>query len=158
MDAGACLSAEALQQHRLHRLRQLGVVLAPLERAETQSLQRRFAEAFVDPLRQDEFLWALSLHRALEHHRFLRADGVRPLVPAGSALAWLSAGSTKTRCYRLEREPWLPAVHVVPGSLEEAWIGSWPGVFVSFDAARALVVTLDYERVYCDLRGRAPYR
>lgn len=152
------LSAEALQEQRIERLRALGVVLVPLPLRETRALQRRFREAFVDPSQQDEYARVLEGGRAIEHQRFLRADSVRPLGPRGSSLAWLTSGSARTQCHRMEREPWLPAVHLVPGSVEETWVASWPGVFVSFDAGRALVVTLDYERIYCDLRGRTPYR
>lgn len=152
------MSAAALQRQRIERLRALGAVLVPLPLRETRALLRRFREAFVDPAQQDEHARALEGGRAIEHQRFLRADSVRPLAPQGSSLAWLTSGSARMQCHRIEREPWLPAVHLVPGSVEETWVASWPGVFVSLDAGRALVVTLDYERIYCDLRGRSPYR
>ncbi|EYF00895.1 hypothetical protein [Chondromyces apiculatus] len=152
------MSAAVLQQTRLGQLRKLGAVLAPLDQPATQAIHRRFMESFVDPLRHDELLWALSKRRPIDHHRFLRADVVWPSAPAGASIAWLTAGSPEAGCFRLEREPWLPGVRLQPASLDEVWVGSWPGVFVCFDAGRAVLVTLDYERIFCNLRGRSPYR
>lgn len=151
------MSAAALHRRRLDRLRRLGVSLAALGAGESRSLVRRFGEAFVDPERHAAFSAALDRARGVDFDLFLRPDCVRPL-PLGGSLAWLAGGAPAARCYRVEREAWLPAVEMVVGSMDEAWAGSWPGVFVSFAASRAVVVTLDYERVHCELRGRLAYR
>jgi len=150
-------SAALVQRRRLDRLRHLGVGLSALDDAMTRALVQRFGEAFVDPAHHAAFAAALARTRGLDYDRFLRPDCVRP-PPLGGSLPWLGAGSPDARCYRLEREAWLPAVELQVRSLDETWATSWPGVFVSFHAARAVVVTLDYERIHCELRQRAAYR
>ncbi|AKT42744.1 hypothetical protein [Chondromyces crocatus] len=152
------MSALSLQQQRLGQLRKLGAIFAPLGQEETRTFHRRFLESFVDPLRYEELVAALTRRRAIDHHRFLRADVVRGGAPPQGAIAWLTSGSPSTACIRIEREPWLPGLHLQPTSLEEIWLSSWPGVFVCFEAGRAILVTLDYERIYCTLGGRSPYR
>ena len=64
------------------------------------------------------------------------------------------------RCIRFERRPRLPALDIDLATIDDTWAASWPGVFVRFDAGRAVVITLDYEEIRCDMRaGRGtPYR
>jgi hypothetical protein len=44
--------------------------------------------------------------------------------------------------------------------MDDVWAASWPGLFVSFDAGRALAVSIDYEVLRSDLRvpRASPYR
>lgn len=75
-------------------------------------------------------------------------------------LRWLTAGKVGARCVRFERRARLPALEIAVDTLDEAWATSWPGVLVDFDAGRALVITVDYEELRCDLQpsGQTPYR
>jgi hypothetical protein len=156
------VSGTAIHRRQLLRLRALGAEFEVLGRAESHEVRRRFAEQFVDPAELPSVIPAL-LARALDGRcfafdRVLRPDGSSHPTRAVSSLRWLTADFREPRCHRFEPYPNLPALAIVATSLEEAWAASWPGVIVSFETRRALVVTLDYERIHCDLGGRSPYR
>jgi hypothetical protein len=152
------MSTAGMHRRQIERLRRLGVALAPVDPQDQGALLRRFAEAFVDPAQRGAFAAALGGARPIDYDRFVRPECVRAHAPCEGSLAWLSGGARAARCYRLERNPRLPAVNVVVRSIAEAWATSWPGMFVSFESGRALVVTLDYERIHCDLWTATPYR
>jgi len=148
----------AVFHDELARLRSLGVQLQKLGKKHTETQLRRFAEEFVDPDRRDLFLRAASAG-AVDHVKWLRADSTSEPHTKG-VLGWLARGAEKLACVRLDRRPRLPAVKLSVDTLDETWATSWPGVYVNFPSGRALVVTLDYEVVRCDLRAAvgSPYR
>jgi len=79
---------------------------------------------------------------------------------AQGCLGWLAAGRVDARCVRLDRRGAMPALRIDLGTMDEGWVTSWPGVFVHFDAGRALAVTVHYEVFQCDLHActGSPYR
>lgn len=145
------------------RLSELGVVLSTVSTARTRSLFARFVEEFVDPPRGPELL-ALredraDRHRSVEIARWLRPDRTRRGGPTG-CMRWLTGGNASARCVRFDRRGSLPALEIDPTTLDDTWAASWPGVFVSFETGRAVVITLDYEDIRCDVRAApaTPYR
>lgn len=156
--AAPAVSTTDLHRRQLDRLKRLGVEFSTLPRADHAVLLRRFADAFVDPARRQDFLLAIAGARPLDYDRYLRAEHIRALVPLGGSLSWLSGGRTAARCHRLERRASLPALDLLVATIEDTWATSWPGMLVSFPAGRALIITLDYERIHCDLQRATPYR
>lgn len=140
------------------RLKRLGVRLKKMGAQSTRQYIQRFASEFVDPERNDEFI-AVSALRPVDHVKWVRADR-RQEAPKHGAVEWLASGTARCVCLRLDRRPGLPALEVRLDTMNESWVSSWPGVYVRFMNSRALVVTLDYEVLQCDLRsGRgSPYR
>ena len=157
--------ADPREQRRFEiaRLTELGVSMTELGLQATRRLYDRFIEQFVDA----EHAGALRAHlesaeaseRSIEITRWLRADRVRRGGPLGCA-RWLGEGGRAARCVRFERRASLPALEIDLGTLDDAWAASWPGVFVNFDAGRAVAISLDYEDVRCDVRAApaTPYR
>lgn len=145
------------------RLEELGVVMTEIAPSSAAKLLVRFVEEFVDPRDAGALLDHLEAShaegRALEIARWIRPDRARRGGPLGCA-RWLAAGRDRARCVRFERRVRMPALEIDLATLDDAWAASWPGVFVNFDAGRAVVITLDYEDVRCDVReGRStPYR
>lgn len=151
------------QRFEVERLTGLGVVMTEISPARALPLLRRFVGEFVDPLHAgalvDHFEAPSKDGRALELARWLRPDRTRVGGPIGCA-RWLAAGGVRARCVRFERRARMPALEIDLSTLDDAWAASWPGAFVNFDAGRAVVITLDYEDVRCDLRSApaTPYR
>jgi hypothetical protein len=156
------------------RLEALGVAAVEVSAARSRALLARFVHEFVEPRHAAalgvELARPRSLQRAIDFDRWLRPDCVRR-QGVGGCVRWLLAGASgrsgqqgsepaRTECVRFERAAELPALAIDLTTLEDAWAASWPGVFVSFDAGRAVVVTLDYEEVRCDVRAAraTPYR
>ena len=79
---------------------------------------------------------------------------------ADGRLAWLAAGVRSTSCIRFDRWAGFPAMRFSIDRMRNEWALSWPGAYVSFDARRALSVSIDYEITCCDLGalGSSPYR
>jgi hypothetical protein len=156
------VTGSVIHRQQLLRLRALGAEFEVLGRARSAEVQRRFAEQFVDPAELSSVIPALLARtldgRCFAFDRVLRPDGSSHPARSVSSLRWLTADYREPRCHRLEPYPALPALTIVASSLEESWAAAWPGVLVSFETRRALVVTLDYERIHCDLGGRSPYR
>jgi hypothetical protein len=152
---GAWIST-AWERH-VRRLVELEVVLVELDTRLAAGLFRRFVAEFGDPARAPELERPGA--RPIDFERWLRHDCIRPARVEGS-LRWLRGGHEGGRCVRFERRRTLPALEIDLSTMEDAWATSWPGAFVNFDRARALVVSVDYEAFRCDLRaGRAtPYR
>lgn len=142
----------------LSRLRKLGVRLKKISKQSTREHVVQFASQFVDPDRCADFLVASAVG-PVDHVKWLRPDCSHD-APKHGTLEWLASGSARCICLRLDRRPGLPAVEIGLETMSETWVSSWPGVYVRFASARALVVTLDYEVLQCDLRsGRgSPYR
>jgi hypothetical protein len=153
------MDSREVRREQLDRLRALGVDFRELDAGRTRALLRRFAEEFLDPDLGEPWARALSRwpRRPVAFERFLRMDCVKSVRPAGS-LRWLVAEGRDARCHRFERDAGLPALDIFAPSLDESWAASWPGVFVNFAAGRAVVVTVDYARLHCELRKLSPYR
>lgn len=144
---------------QIDRLVGLGVRLRPIPAADARSRFDRFVDLFVDPDRAADLrARRADPDRAVEVARFLRGD--RLCTSRGLGLCrWLAAGAEGARAVRFDRGAALPALDVDLGTLADAWAGSWPGVYVNFAAARAAVVTVDYEDVRCETRApKTPYR
>jgi hypothetical protein len=153
----------AVRRDEVGRLEALGVEVAEVAGRASRRLFERFVREFVEPERVDRLraevtrraAWGggLDLERWLRDDRTLRAS-------ASGGMRWLARGREAARCVRFERRAHLPALEIALATMDDAWAGSWPGAFVSFEAGRALVVTTDYEVFRCDLRaGHAtPYR
>jgi hypothetical protein len=152
-----------LLDDQISRLEALGVALTPIPPDRTRALLARFVDEFVDPQRAAELRARLDdpdgRQRAVELSRWLRPDRARPGGVLGCA-RWLAAGDAAARCLRFDRRASLPALEIALATLDDAWAASWPGVFVNFAAGRAVVITLDYEDVRCDIRAApaTPYR
>jgi hypothetical protein len=149
---------DATWEHHLRRIRALNVATAPLDNVSTCALFRRFLDEFGDPDLRAELLEA-SPERALCLEHCMRPDRILPARAEGSVL-WLGSGRADAWCVRFERRRRLPALAIDLTTLQDAWAASWPGAFVNFADARALVVSVDYEAFRLDLRGRrdTPYR
>jgi hypothetical protein len=148
---------------QLDRLDALGVVMSALPISRARALFARFVDEFVDPQRAAELLDrradALGWHRGVELARWLRPDRTRSGGPLG-CMRWLAAGETSARGVRFDRRPSLPTLEIELATLDDTWAASWPGAYVNFDAGRAVVITLDYEDIRCDVRAASatPYR
>jgi hypothetical protein len=153
----------ALQRREIKRLRALRVKLAELTPARSRALFERFAGEFVGPERApvylDEVRRAGDRGLGIDHGRWLRPDCAVVLGSAGCA-RWLAGGRRGARCVRFDRRAELPAVEIAIDTMDDVWAASWPGLFVSFDAGRALAVSIDYEVRCSDLRvpRASPYR
>jgi hypothetical protein len=166
----------AVRRAQIDRLEALGVELQEISSSRGRRLLDRFLHEFLDPRSAAQVSAELArppgAARPLDFDRWLRPECVRrgergshASHQGGSAgcVAWLLAGSTgapAVPCVRFERRPDLPALAIDLATLDDAWAASWPGLFVSFEAGRAVVITLDYEEVRCDVRAAraTPYR
>ncbi len=151
------LDPRAERRQAIERLAALGVAFVEIPLARSRQLFARFLRDFTDASRAAELHRELA--RPLDLDGWLRAE----CVHGGRALGcvrWLAAPAPGARCLRFERSVTLPALAIDLGTLDDTWAASWPGLFVSFDAGRAVVVTLDYEQVRCDVRATrgTPYR
>jgi hypothetical protein len=164
----------AVLRAQLGRLTALGVGLVEIPPARARALLDRFVREFLDPCRAADLSRELAAPReawrTLDFDRWLRPEcvrraenGARSSLRGGAAgcVAWLLAGSSAaSACVRFERTAHLPALAVDLATLDDAWAASWPGLFVSFEAGRAVVVTVDYEEIRCDVSApsASPYR
>ena len=157
------IDARALQRREIKRLRALRVKVAELSPARSRALFERFAGEFVGPERApvylDEVERAGGRGLPVDHGRWLRPDCEVVLGSAGCA-RWLAGGRRGARCVRFDRRAGLPAVEIAIDTLDDVWAASWPGLFVSFDAGRAIAVSINYEVLRSDLRvpRASPYR
>lgn len=150
------LGPREARRDAIDRLVALGVALTEIPLDRSRVLLTRFIDEFVDPSRTDEL--RVALDRPVDLDRWLRSR-VQSSRTLG-CVRWLAADNPDARCVRFERSATLPALDVDLGTLDDTWAASWPGLYVSFAAGRALVVTLDYEEVRCDVRTTrgTPYR
>ena len=149
-----------MRRDELGRLRGLGVAIAEIGSVRSRSLFDRFVREFIAPEHAAGFFEDVKRRGLDDLQRWMRHDRTLRTVAEGS-LAWLAPREEATRCVRFEkRADLLPALEVDLATMDEAWATSWPGAFVSFEAGRALVVTVDYEVLRCDrgARGMSPYR
>jgi hypothetical protein len=147
----------AARQRAVARLEALGVALAEIPLDRSRPLLARFVDEFVEPSRVRQL--HLELGRPLALERWLRPECIHDRGSLG-CVRWLAGSVPGARCVRFERSVTLPALIIDLATLDDTWAASWPGLFVSFDAGRAVVVTLDYEEVRCDVRAArgTPYR
>lgn len=153
------LDPREARRYELARLRALGVAVTELGQARSRALVERFVREFVEPERSAHVLEEVRQQRFGELDRWTREDCTQRASGRG-CLSWLGPQERGGRCVRLEKRASLPALEIVVATLEDTWAASWPGVFVNFEAGRALVITIDYEVRRCD-RGaskRSPYR
>lgn len=148
-----------MRRDELGRLRGLGVEITEISRARTRALFDRFVREFIAPEHAARFFEDVQRRGLDDLQRWMRHDRTLRAVAEGS-LAWLAPRAEAGRCVRFEKRADLPALEVELATLDETWATSWPGAFVSFEAGRALVVTVDYEVLRCDrgARGMSPYR
>lgn len=142
----------------LARLRELGVRAKRIGMPSTRKHIERFATEFVEPERHAAFLVATTAG-AVDHVKWLRADRSRDM-PSRGTLDWLIHGAASASCVRLDRRAGMPALELKLDKMHESWIVSWPGAYVQFVTARALIITVDYEVFQCDARtaSHSPYR
>jgi len=153
------LDPREARRYELARLRALGVELAVIAPLRSWSLFTRFVQELVDPEQRAHVLEEVARRGFGDLDRFLPEDCTRQTSGRG-CLAWLGPQERGARCVRFETRPGLSALEITVATMEDTWAASWPGVFVNFEAGRALVVTVDYEVRRCD-RGamrRSPYR
>ncbi|MEP7121739.1 MAG: hypothetical protein ABJE95_12545 [Byssovorax sp.] len=156
---GLGLDPRAVRRDEVARLRALGVEITEIGRAKSRSLFDRFVREFIAPEHAARFLDDVKRRGLDDLQRWMRHDRTLRTLAQGS-LAWLAPREELRRCVRFEKRPDLPALEVELATMDEAWATSWPGAFVSFEAGRALVVTVDYEVLRCDRGARltSPYR
>jgi hypothetical protein len=156
--------AELLGQRRreLSRLRALSVKVTELSAAASREAFGRFAAQFVASEKAQQLVLTMeelpSVFREVDYGRWLRADARSVVAEPG--MRWLSRGRRGAVCVRFDRWAGLPGVRIGLDRMRDEWALSWPGVFVSFEARRALSVSIDYEVTCCDLSalGGSPYR
>jgi len=134
-----------------------------IDAAQSLALLTRFANEFVVPSKHEAFVMALRRspvkQKAFDYERYLRPDCTADVTDGRDLLRWLAAGEDEASCIFFQRHAFRPASRFSISSLREDRAMSWPGLFVNFNACRALAVTLDLERFCCDLgRIRAPNR
>jgi hypothetical protein len=145
------------------RLRALGVQLVELAEGPSRVLFERFVREFIDPERGERMVEATATRSpadvAFDFGQWVRPDCVRRPKDRG-CLAWLMHHGRHSQCVRFDRRPRLPAVKIAAATMDDAWAASWPGLFVNFDAGRAIAISIDYEEIRCDLRitTATPYR
>ncbi|MFS8069825.1 MAG: hypothetical protein ACMG6S_25960 [Byssovorax sp.] len=153
------LDPREARRYELARLRALGVEITELGQPRSRALLERFVREFVEPERSAHVLDEVKRQRLGDLDRWMREDCTQRTSGRG-CLAWLGPRERGGRCVRLEKRASLSAMEIVVATLEDTWAASWPGVFVNFEAGRALVITIDYEVRRCDRGGlrRSPYR
>jgi hypothetical protein len=143
----------ALHRRQLARLRALGVRMTTLNPKLTQRRRVEVLKTFVGPDLKTELVPPLAVHAAFE-----RAALPELLVvpQPKDVLSWLSASSA----WIVRFDPrQAPALELLASSMQNEWLNSWPGLYVSGDGQRLLYVTFDYERSLYDASPRAtPYR
>jgi hypothetical protein len=159
------VDARAVLRQQVDRLVDLGVALVEIPPVRARPLLARFVREFLDPSRSAEIAAEIArpqgASRALDFDHWLRPECVRD--SAAGCGGWLfpaAVDPSGAECLRFERRPDLPALAIDLTTMNDAWAASWPGVFVRFDVGRAVVVTLDYEQIRCEVRpsGPTPYR
>jgi hypothetical protein len=157
---GLGLDPRVVRRDEVGRLRALGVAIAEIGRVRSRSLFDRFVREFIAPEHAARFFEDVKRRGLDDLQRWMRHDRTLRTQAEGS-LAWLAPRAELGRCVRFEkRADLLPALEVDLATMDETWATSWPGAFVSFEAGRALVVTVDYEVLRCDRGARemSPYR
>lgn len=96
--------------------------------------------------------WRRGGSGVLEFNEYLESSTiVEPTTAAEAPLTWLcgQAGS----CYRFDQRAGTPALRLAFPSVPPAWASSWPGLFVDLDVRRALIISLDLDRLLCASRS-----
>jgi hypothetical protein len=161
--AGFLVEPRDLRRDEIARLTALGAAVTELTFAATREHLLRFARELVEPAQSELFFEALaraaSAQRPFAYERWVRADAIARFDRVG-CVRWLMEGAETARGIRFDRFPELPAMEIDLTTIQDAWAASWPGVLASFEAGRAVVITLDYEEIRCEVRaGRGtPYR
>ena len=151
-----------IHRRRISRLRDLSVEVHELSAGESREALIRFAHAFVGVGGAEAFLAAIEAarrsHGEIEYGKWLWQGSPPPeLRPR---FGWHSDWLPGRRCIRFDRRVSLSALRLSSYTIPDEWVLSWPGVYVSFETGRAIVVSLDYEVTCFDLSAppRPPYR
>lgn len=151
-----------IHRQRLRRLRELAVEVKELSASQSQAALARFAAAFIGAERAEAFLGAVQAaresHRELDYGRWLwRGEPPPALQPR---FGWLSDWRPGVSCVRFDLRVALTTVSLDTYGMLDEWAFSWPGVYVSFENQRAMLVSLEREVMCYDLLapGKAPYR
>jgi hypothetical protein len=151
-----------IRRWELSRLRALSVEVSELAADLSRKVIWQFAEQFVGPERARQFLSAVETARftgrEVDYSRWMRQDARVPRERPG--VAWLSRGRLWGACIRFDRRAIFRPLEMSMARMEDEWVLSWPGAYVSFDTRRAMSVSIDYEVTCCDLSslGASPYR
>ncbi len=151
-----------LRRRDVARLRLVSVEVQELSAKASREAMAELAQRFVEPDRVGAFLTVVEAARVslreVAYGRWLREDGRPP--ERRPRLSWLSGGRAGATCLRFDRRVVLPALRLGIDDMPDEWAFSWPGLYVSFEDRRAIVVSIDYEVTCCDLSAPAasPYR
>lgn len=151
-------------ERTLKEMSRRGVVFSVLDRERALPLWGRLVEEYLDPRKREKFCAVLGRspkkRESLEYATFLRPEctvDVSTGLPQ-SLMNWLTSNGTHGICHRFDQRTTIPICALEVHSLDPAIATSWPGLFVEFEAGRALAITLDAERFSCDIRSRARNR
>lgn len=115
--------------------------------AETRAALGQFASVFLGVTRAPAFLLevdaAQTSGREVKYGQWLSHGQPPPTLRP--RFGWLSNWMPGTTCIRFERNASLPALRLSIAPMLDEWALSWPGAYVSFDAQRAMIVSLDLD-------------
>ncbi len=136
-----------VHRRQIARLRDLSVDVRELSPEASREAMILFAREFLGAERTGDFVTevdaAKATFREVDYGRWLWQGAPPPALKP--RFGWLSDWMPRTTCLRFDRRVALPALRLsIPGMLDE-WAFSWPGVYVSFDKGRAILVSLDCE-------------
>jgi hypothetical protein len=146
----------AMHRRQLARLRGLGVRMTTLN---PKLAQRRFLQLLetfvVGELRAELSQSPLGVHATFERALLPELS----VVPAPKdVVSWLCANEPSAWIARFDPRQ-APALELFASSVQNEWLSSWPGLYLSNDGKRLLCVSVDYERSLSDATPRAtPYR
>jgi hypothetical protein len=132
-----------------------------LDADEGRVLLARFVREFVQPQKQEALMARIQRRSAkqvtLDYERYLPEACTEDVTAGKEILRWLSVDGAHSVCFFFPRNISRPVTRLDISFLREHVATSWPGLFVNFDAGRALAVTLDMERFRCEtLRASRP--
>jgi hypothetical protein len=145
----------------LKEMSRRGVVFSVLDKERALPLWGRLVEEYLDPQKREKFCAILKRspkkRESLEYATFLRPActiDVTTRLPQ-LLVSWLTSNGAHGTCYRFDQRTTIPICALEVHSLDPAIATSWPGLYVEFEAGRALAITLDAERFSCDIRSGA---
>lgn len=148
-------------ERTVKNMTRMGMAFVALDDSQAAPLWKELAENYVEPGKRDRF-WALvsrapRRRELLDYSKFLCssfASDARASLPL-MVNEWLTSNGAHPACHRFDQRATVPVCMIQMRSVEPSMVASWPGLFVEFEAGRALAVGLDGERTFCDLRVKA---